>query len=265
MVTATDPGAGLLTVVATFAGVLARIFTLAAVLPVLGHNAVPARIRVALAFGMSLLLLPILPVLPFGLVDEPIALAIALTREALVGLVLGIIARLAFDAVLFAGEASGMLMGLTIASIIDPALGERSSIIAQLMNGVAFALFLTLDGHHELLRVMVGTFEWIPFGQASISPELVTGVVGIIADMIVAGLRIGGPLIAILFLFQALMGVVARAVPQMGMFFNVAFVAAVALGLSLLGSTMPAWSDAAQVWQDDVLSRLAGAARGLGD
>ena len=91
--------------------------------PVFNHKAVPRRVRVGLAIGISLLVTPLLPAPPT--LNDPRAMSL-LFQQIFIGISLGFSMRMIFTAFEMAGDLLGLQMGLAFAQFIDPPRTETA-------------------------------------------------------------------------------------------------------------------------------------------
>src|SRR5690554_6260661 len=90
-------------------------------LPVIGDTPTPVRARVLLSLAVTIGIMPMIPATwtPNIAVDT-IQIASYIIRELLIGLVIGYIARLAFDGTLMAASAVAYQMGFGTANMFMP-------------------------------------------------------------------------------------------------------------------------------------------------
>ena len=116
--------------VASFLLPLFRIAALLMVMPVIGTQLVPVRVRMYLALAFTLVLMPVLPAMP-----QIDALSLQgwlwIGQEVLVGALLGFSLQLFFHAFVVAGQMIAMQMGLGFASMVDPANGISVAVLGQ--------------------------------------------------------------------------------------------------------------------------------------
>ena len=217
----------------TYVAVLARVAAFVTAAPVIGQGSVPVRVRALWALA------PIAPPAQFDVETAPLAVARGLVLEIAVGALLGLVARLVFDAVTLGAEAMSLSMGLGASSLFDPMLGEHGSVLAVLQGQVALALFLALDGHHHLLRVLGRSFETVPLLAPQLGPGVAMGVLHVVSTITSSGLALAAPVLVLLF--QTGLAVVSRAVPTLGSFAGMGFVGTVAIGLLLVGQSLTHW------------------------
>jgi len=158
------------------------------------------------------------------------------------GLALGFSVQIGFSAALLAGETIGNAMGLGFASMVDPASGQSSPAIGQLLTIVATFMFLAMDGHLALAATVVESYKALPPGNAWMSVDSIMGLVLFGGTLFAAGLSIAMPVASALILVQIVMGVLARSAPALNLF-SVGLPAAVMAGLVLLAIAIPMMSD----------------------
>ena len=223
----------------TFAAGLAfaRIGSMLMLLPGLGEPGIPARIRLsfafiaALAFGPTLA--PVLPPMP----DEPIALAVLVGGEVLVGLAFGAAARMLLAAIDLAGQIIGMQSGLAMAQSFDPSRGQQSAIVGVFLNITAIALLFALDLHHVLLAGVQGSYVLSPPGAPIPVGDFSELAVSVSSEAFVVAVRMGAPVLVFGLVFYAGFGVLSKLMPQAQVFF-IAMPASILVTLVLLAAAL---------------------------
>jgi flagellar biosynthetic protein FliR len=205
--------------------------------PLFTERGLPGQVKVLLAAGTAIALLPIVPFGPLPATDLP-HFVLAVAGETFMGILLGFGAGLPFIGIRMAAELIGIQVGFGIVNVIDPREGERVSVLGRFYELAAIMVFLALNGHHLLLRALGTSIRVVPIGGVAPSPGLVGHLVGMAGSMFVTALAVGAPLIAVLFLTDAAMGFVARTVPQMNIFI-VGFPVKIAIGLFGIAVTLP--------------------------
>lgn len=217
--------------------VFVRIGGLFVAAPFFGHRSIPVRVRVLFAVLLAHLLVGFVPQDSLG--PEALTLvgmASGVVVEAFTGLLLGFAAHLIFWAVSYAGEVLGFQMGLTMAQVFNPIDGTQSNPIGNILSFTFLLIFILLDGHHEVLRAMVVSFEVVPLSGgtlAAASPLLLNWV----GEFFVTALRLAAPFMVTIFLVDVALGVFARMVPQADLF-SLGLPAKLLAGLLLLALYM---------------------------
>jgi flagellar biosynthetic protein FliR len=198
--------------------VFARLATMIALSPVIGSGNVPARTKIAFAFFLSLIVFPIvardMPPLP----GQIVMYWILVLRESLIGLLVGAITSLMFAAVQLSGQVFGIQIGFGIVNVIDPLSEEQTSLLGEFVFIIAILLFLVMDGHHVLIKIIANSYSVVPMGSFSFTETLGGEVSHWLTKAFLIAFKIGAPMIFCLLLISVAMGVIARAVPQMNIF-----------------------------------------------
>ena len=138
-----------------------RIGAMSMAMPVFGTRLVPTRIKIIATFVLAVTVLPLLPELPRVEAISVQGLLISF-QQVLIGVGLGFILQLVFGALMIAGEAIAMSMGLGFASMVDPTNGVSVPVVSQLFVIMGTLIFLALGGHLMLIQLLVSSFETMP-------------------------------------------------------------------------------------------------------
>jgi flagellar biosynthetic protein FliR len=212
-----------------------RISAFFLVSPVFSTTAVSLPIRVALMAGLTVALMgsitpPVIDIMsPMGVM--------VITREVIIGVSVGVIFQIAFSAVAMAGEHIAISMGLGFASMIDPANGTQSVVVAQFLNIMLILIFLVTEGHHVLLRQLVASYKVAPIG-GDLDPGLFIGIVQTAALVFSAALIISLPVVVLLFLVNILIGFMTRVAQQMNIF-SIGFPLTILAGFMMVFVSLP--------------------------
>jgi flagellar biosynthetic protein FliR len=239
---------------------LLRISGFMLVAPVLGANVVPARVKIALAVALAVLVAPLSPPPP-GL--EPLSAAgvLAMATQVGIGLAIGFAVQIAFDALVMAGQLVSMTMGLGFATLVDPARGGATPVLSQFMLILGILLFLSVDGHLALIGVLVESFRWAPVGPAGLGPDGLWSLALWGGRIFEAGLVIALPALIALLGINLGMGVVSRAAPQLNLF-AVGFPVAMLFGFLAVLISLPTLENVFIRLLDEALAVAAGAGGG---
>jgi flagellar biosynthetic protein FliR len=191
----------------------------------LGGPRLPAPARVGLALLLAALASPILVAsagaAALGQASAP-TLALLFGREVLVGLCLGFVASAAFRAAEIAGRLSDTLRGANIAEILVPNAEERSSPLGVLYLLLATVVFLQIGGVPRLCEALLDSYRVLPVGgglDAGSARQAAAIVTAASARLIASGVALAAPVIVALWLTDLALGLVARAAPQVPVYF----------------------------------------------
>jgi flagellar biosynthetic protein FliR len=215
---------------------LMRISAMFVSMPVFSVKVAPASLRVILAGVMSFLVMPLLPPLPKIEMMSYEGMMIGVQQVA-IGLTTGFILQMVFAAVIFAGQGIAYGMGLGFASMVDPQNGQQVPVVAQIYAILVTLLFLTLDGHLLLIKLLVDSFTTLPIGQIFDLNDvwsILTWSGRIFSD----GLLLSLPIMISLLLVNVMFGVASKSAPQLQIF-SVGFPITLLLGILLMWVTLP--------------------------
>jgi flagellar biosynthetic protein FliR len=195
-----------------------RIVSAISVLPVFGHTANPPMAKAGLAMAMAFLLMPTLTATmppPSGTILDFVGLGM---RETVCGLLLGFVGQFVFYAVDVAGQLVGFQAGFSIVSSIDPNTESQSTVLTQFYNIASMLVFLSIDGHHVLLKGVADSLKVIPIGHLSVDGRLSEWMVGAVTGIMANGIQIAAPLMVTLLLVDIGLGILTRVAPAMNVF-----------------------------------------------
>jgi len=214
-----------------------RISAMMLAAPVFGARMMSARIRIVMAMTLSVVTVPLLPPVP---AVDPLSFAAAgiLFHQIVIGVAMGFIVQMVFQALVIAGEAIANSMGLGFARMVDPANGVQVPVISQFFVVMATLLFVVLNGHLLLIQLVIRSFEILPVATTGLSLPGIKAVVNWASNMFVGGLLFALPAVTALLVVNVSMGVITRAAPQLNIF-AVGFPLMILLGFIFLTATLP--------------------------
>jgi flagellar biosynthetic protein FliR len=225
-----------------FTLVLGRIAGIFSAIPLFGGRRVPLTVRIATILAMAMVLYPVvsknIPLMP----TDTISLVVLIIRETLVGLTLSLLSQVIFSAVGFCGQMVGTQMGLSVASLFNPEMGQVT-VISNLQDLIATLLFLTLGVHHVFIRAIVESYSLIPVGAWHMSEGLLDTLIAVTSGLFVLAIKLAAPVMVALLAAGVVMGIMARSFPQMNVFM-ISFPLNIGIGFLVLGITLMAFSQA---------------------
>ncbi len=218
--------------------VFVRMTGLFVAAPIFSRRNIPNHAKIGIAFLTTVLiadkikrpdLLEYRTVLQFGLL---------VTKEFLVGITIGFAAYLVFSAVYVAGQVIDMQIGFGMVNVIDPMSNIQVPITSNFYFILSMLLFLTLNGHHLLIRALYDSFGVVPLGGAVFGSNLTNEIVSMFVGMFVLGFKISAPIIAATLITEVALGVMARTIPQLNVFV-VGLPVRIIIGLIVMMITVP--------------------------
>ena len=216
-----------------------RISLLMMLLPVLGHKMIPAPAKAGFVGILTILLFPIVSEHVPYIQPDVVIFALFALKEMLLAAALALIAQLIFTSAQFAGQMMSMQMGMAMANIFDPATNAQSAIVAQFAGVLAILMWLASGAHHMFILTLIESFSLLPPGEAW-SFDGWDVMNDAMASMFILGVKLMAPVLLLLFFVYIALGLVARAVPQVQVFF-VSFPLSVGLGLLIFSMALPAF------------------------
>jgi flagellar biosynthetic protein FliR len=197
---------------------LCRLGSAVMLLPGIGEAEVPATLRLTLAIGLVMLLLPVLaPGLP-AMPGDVSGLAFLVLAEIGVGLWIGLLARILALALAQAGQVVALLIGLASPLQGDMVLGAGATALARMFSLATAALILATGLYELPLRALVESYAVLPAGQGLPLGAAAETVARKAADSLALALQLAAPFVLAAIFLNAGLGLVARLAPQAQVF-----------------------------------------------
>ncbi|TZF86864.1 flagellar biosynthetic protein FliR [Cognatilysobacter lacus] len=203
-------------------------------LPMVGGRGIPARSRLVLTIAIAAALSQMLPAPPPAGVNAATFLAVG--REFAMGIAIGLMLRIAFEAGEVAGQLVSQGMGLASATLANPTSGESSPVVAQWFFLSFGLVFFASDGHLALIQLLFDSYGSMPVG-APIHDwgAFVSSVPQFFGVALRTGLLLALPVMMALLAVNVAVGVLSRAAQQLSPM-SLGFPIALLVGLVLLMS-----------------------------
>jgi flagellar biosynthetic protein FliR len=185
--------------------------------PIASEASIPGPVKIALSLGLAFIMAPFAPV-PLGLSIFSGAGALAAVQELLIGIAIGMVVQLAFEALAFAGQSVSLTMGLGFATLVDPQHGADTPVLGQLFTIFGTLAYLAANGQLALIGALAMSFKTLPIGAADIDGNLLWSVAAWGARVFETGLLVALPAVIALVVVNLALGVVTRAAPQLNLF-----------------------------------------------
>ena len=207
-----------------------RISALLLAAPVFSLSALTVRIRVLLALALSVMVYPLFtwpdidPLSPAGLLE--------ICNQLLIGGFMSLALQIVTAAVVVAGQTISNSMGLSMASLIDPNLGNVP-VVAQFLLILSTLIFVSLGGHAMLLALILESFATLPVGSSLFGPQAYAQLVSWSSMIFLGALLTALPVMVTLLFISIGLGVVTRAAPSLNIF-SVGLPATIVVGFVVL-------------------------------
>ena len=218
--------------------VIIRISGLVLLAPIFSHKSFPRLAKVGFTVLFSLILVATLEGYTVPEVSSLIELAGLAVKELLVGCIIGFAFMLVFLAIQGAGTIAGYQAGLYMANAFDPVSQTQASLVSQIWFMLAMLIFLAINGHHLVITAFVDSYRVMPPGYVALHGTVGEMVIKYTAYVFVITLKVASPVLITLFLTDVALGVLAKMMPTMNVFF-VGFPVKIGVGLMVLAMSLP--------------------------
>jgi flagellar biosynthesis protein FliR len=233
--------------------VAARLSGLFLIAPVFSSPMIPMRVKVMVLGVLAATLTPIVvvqqPDVPTGILE----LTGAIATEALVGFAIGFAVAIVFTAVQVGASFIDTSIGFGMANIMDPLNNIQASVLGSFYSLVATLTFLAVNGHHWLLAGFRRSYDTVPLGGTPDVPAMIENVFGTFTGLFAMAFQIAAPVLVTLLMVDVVLGIIARVVPQMNVFF-VGIPAKIGVGLLAVIITLPAFTGFLERRVSDVIA-----------
>lgn len=195
-----------------------RIGAALTIMPGIGDSFVPQNIRLYIALGISLVLMPLVsPYLP-NPIPSTIGFMVLIVCEFIIGIFIGTIARIFMTALDTAGMIISMQSGLGNAQVFNPSMATQGSLVGALLSITGVVLLFVTNMHHLLIYGLIGSYEVFPVGVVPDSGDMADMISKAIAGSFLVGIQIASPFIVLSMMLYIGMGVLSRLMPQVQVF-----------------------------------------------
>jgi len=216
-----------------------RISGVIAFFPFFSHTSIPVSVKTALAFYLTILFFPVTTLAPAPYEIGNIAFYII--AEFMLGFTAALILNFVFAALGLAGSQISMIMGFSMATVMDPATGTNSPIIGQILNLIALLILLTFNGHHLMLLFLSQSIDHLQLGAFYPQEHMWEYISSSVKHMFMMGLIIAFPFIALSILSDVIFGMLMKTMPQFNLLvvgFPIKIFLSIMVMIAVLGTMM---------------------------
>ena len=234
-----------------FLVLFARVGAVLMVLPVFSEDAIPARIRLMIAFGMTAGLWGLLSPHALPVAQDVNAATMVILAELLTGLALGMLVRIMFLAIATAGSIVSLQVGLTSAIIADPAQGGQSTVLGKALSVAAAVVCLGLLVHHLWIGALTRSYAVFPIGGLPPAGDFAELAIRTVGRSLALAVSLAAPMLVYGIVFNVALGLAARLTPAIQIFFvaqPLNLLLGLALFAALFGAILSHFGDASIGW-----------------
>jgi flagellar biosynthetic protein FliR len=204
---------------AAFLLVFARIGTMIMLMPGLGEVNIPTRIRLGIALALTLILLPLHRNAYQVNLENLAPLPVLLVHEILVGLILGATARVTISALTVAGSVIAQQLGLGFVTAVDPTQGQQGIVVGNLLTILGITMLFATDLHHLVIAALTDSYKIFKPGELIASGDVAALATKAFTLAFKIGIQLSAPFLVFGLVFNVGLGVLARLMPQMQVYF----------------------------------------------
>ena len=214
----------------TFMWPMLRISALMITAPIFSLSAFNTRMRILVALVLAWL---VYPLYTWPVIDPTSAQGLVeVFNQIMIGATMGLILQIVVAAVVVAGQSIAAAMGLSMANMIDPNMGNVP-VISQLLIVMSTLIFVGFGGHAILLGLILESFNSLPIGTDILNQAVYGRVLQWSSMMFLGAVLMALPVMVSLLFINVGLGIVTRAAPSLNIF-AVGFPAMIMAGLVIL-------------------------------
>lgn len=203
--------------------------------PFFSSQNIPNIMKIGLSFSITLL---IAIVIPIDVDIENQILLIVIIKELMVGIIIGFISYVFMTAFYVLGQIVDMNIGFGMANVVDPQNKVQVPLMGNFYYILSFLFMLLINGHHKVISALIDSYNYIPIGKLIYNDNVIEIIVNALVKSFEIGFKLSLPVVAIIFLTDIVLGIMAKAIPQMNVFV-IGMPLKVFIGLAIIMITIP--------------------------
>jgi flagellar biosynthesis protein FliR len=204
---------------AVFMLAFARVGAMVMLLPGLGEVNIPVRIKLGIALLLTMIVLPLHRQAYQVDLQSMAPLLVTMVHEIVIGIVLGATARVTLSALQVAGSVIAQQMGLGFVTAVDPTQGQQGVLIGNFLTMLGITLLFSTDSHHLVIAALSDSYKIFAPGELIPSGDVASLATKAFAAAFKIGLQLSAPFLVFGLVFNIGLGVLARLMPQMQVYF----------------------------------------------
>jgi flagellar biosynthetic protein FliR len=204
---------------AAFMLVFARIAAMVMLMPGLGETNIPVRLKLSIALLLTLIMLPLHRQAYQIDMQSLTSLLVLMLQEIVIGIVLGATARVTLGALQVAGAVIAQQMGLGFVTSVDPTQGQQGVLVGNFLTMLGVTLLFATDSHHLVIAALNDSYKIFGPGESMPSGDVASLATRAFAAAFKIGLQLSAPFLVFGLVFNIGLGVLARLMPQMQVYF----------------------------------------------
>lgn len=233
----------------------ARFTAFLVIAPPFSYRAFPGRIKAMLAVVLAIAVSS--KVAPGYETLDTAGFFMALTAQVIIGALLGFLVMVCFSAVQSAGGLLDIFGGFQLAQAFDPGMQVNGAQFTRLFQMIALVLLFASNGHQLILAGLVRSFDAVPVNGMLDFTNPASLLIDTVSQSVLSAVQIAGPLILVLFLADAGLGLITRVAPALNAF-AMGFPLKILLTFMLAGTVIAALPHVIEALTEDALRLMRG-------
>ncbi|MGL5255952.1 MAG: flagellar biosynthetic protein FliR [Proteocatella sp.] len=185
--------------------------------PILGRRNLPPIVKSGFIMALSFLLFVYSPVQSVR-ITGPMEYMLLLLKELMIGYCIGYIMQMITYMCVYAGGFIDFQVGLSMSTIYDPQNNVQMPLTGNLFNILCMLIFFAVDAHLALIRIFIEIADIVPYGSFEFTANIASFLLKTFSDFTVLAIQLAFPIIIIIFLTEAGVGILMKAIPQINVF-----------------------------------------------
>ena len=204
---------------AAFLLVFARVGAMVMLMPALGEENIPMRVKLSIALMLTLVLLPLHRAAYHIDMTSLSGLLVLMLHEIVIGIILGATARVTLSALQVAGSVIAQQMGLGFVTSVDPTQGQQGVLVGNFLTMLGITMLFATDSHHLVIAALSDSYKIFAPGESMLTGDVASLATQAFAAAFKIGLQLSAPFLVFGLVFNIGLGVLARLMPQMQVYF----------------------------------------------
>lgn len=212
--------------------VFCRIGVILMQMPTIGETYISAQVRLMIGILIAVILTPVVRDLLPAMPEKISALILLIMGEILIGIFIGTIMRILVFTLATTGTVMAFVSGFAAAQAFNPMMQGQGALHTVVLTLCATAVIFATNTHHLLIMAAVDSYQLFTPGNAPIIEDMSQTISRVVARSFVIGVQFASPFLFAALLYNVLLGILARLMPQLQIFF-VAMPLQIILGIIL--------------------------------
>ncbi|QCX32338.1 flagellar biosynthesis protein FlhB [Caloramator sp. E03] len=215
-----------------------RIVSMLVSSPIFSVRQIPALLKVGLSLSIGLIISPTINSTEFYIPHTLTELVISVAIEIFIGVLIGYVATLIFNAVRVSAQLMDFTIGFSMSQYYDPSTAGNSTPLERFFNWFAIIIFLTFNFHHIIISAIIKSFEVVPIGKSVINLNYFPVLISIFSKSFYIAMQLAAPIVIVIFITDFTLGLLSRTVPQLNIFM-LSLPAKILVGITVISAILP--------------------------